>query len=408
MSTFGSGIYGDGLYGGYQNPFQKLVIPVIVEQFDATGARKGAFQSGSGDFLGCEFSFNEGGCKDFSLQFGKSQSIIKQDTIKIRLYGSDDTFFTGVVRDVPIEGSTEQNYVYRGFGLNDYILRINAESQSYSSKTVSFIVEDLLDNQIVSKTPIVKNSSKLDTISITVTSFDINYVQMDKVLENLKKIADSDGNTYVYGVDEDGEFFFRARDTETKATLVVGKKGRYGITEYAPTVETEARSKFFVLDKDGSFVTTESTLLDIDVYEEKLTAPDIDNTSIGLWAQGILSERETEKRSASIVWEIEKSDPVPLVADGRIRVISNIPPTVKTVSSTSTYGSGTYGSGLYGGSAYTGQDIDDTLDVKEVQYVLSGNESVRNITLGEKQVRLDEQIIDVNADLQDLRVSLGR
>ena len=404
---FGSRKYSQGVYGGGDSPAILSSIPAIVEVYDNTGMLKGTYQTGAGYFLGCEFTLDESGCRDFTLYFAQSVDIEKRDIIKIKIFNSDDYFFTGVVRVIPIDGSTETKYNYRGFGLNDYLLRINAESQSYANKTIEFILNDLLDDIIILKSPINKNLGKIDVPNITLTSFEINYNQMPNVLDALKKIANSEGD-YIIGVDRVGDFFFKPRDAETKVTLVVGKKGIYGIDRYEPEDEYEAKTKLFLLDKDGVFISSFSSGEDNDIYEKKVTAPDVDNTSAEKWAEGILAESEINTRRASIEWKIEEQNPLLLIADGSIRIICNIPSPTTTQPSPNPYGSGTYGSGLYGGGLYQGKDIDDLLIVKEVRYILTSSQSVRQIQLGSLPVRLDEQIKELRKNLLDLEISLGR
>lgn len=398
--------FGEGFYGGRDGIFSPIASQ--VEIYDSLGAFKAGYQTGTGDFLGCEFTLDEGGCREFILYFAIFVDIEKKDIVKIRLFDSDDTFFTGVVRFVPIEGSTKQEYNYGGFGLNDYLVRANTESQSYLNKTINEIVIDLLDNIILPKTPINKNLAKISPLATTITEINFNYISCKEALEQLKKIANADGNDYLVGVDRVGDFIFIARDTDIKATLTVGKDDKYGIQSYEPEDTYEAISKLFVLDKDGTFWDSYQTLEDIDVFEKKLTAPDIADADIDNWAEGQLKELEIETREANITWEIETQQPVVLDANGYLRIISNIPPTVKDVTGGSKYGSGKYGSGLYGGSLYTGYDIDDTLKVKEVKYIVNDQSAIRNIQLGSIPVELDREIIEVNKNVESLRVSLGR
>ena len=75
----------------------------------------------------------------------------------------------------------------------------------------------------------------------------------------------------------------------------------------------------------------------------------------------------------------------------------------------SAYGSGAYGSGYYGGGLlYDGKDLDDILKVIEVKYVLNSGEARRYIELGSLPPKLDQSIINVNKNVEDLRISLGR
>lgn len=404
---YGSRLYSQGIYGGYSETFAVSSIPIIVELYDNTLGRKNTFQSGVGEFLGCEFTLDKSGCKDFVLGFSKSVNIEKQDIIKIKLFNSIDVFFTGVIRKKPIDGSTESNYNYSGFGLNDYLIRLNVGSRNYVNKTIDYILNDIVDNVIIPNSPITKNISRINPPDITLATFDVNYAQIPDVLDTLLSIANSEGN-YISGVDQDGDFFFRPKDEELKATLFVSKKGDYGIDRYEPIDIVEAKTKYYVLDKDGNYVTTVTSALSNDIFEQKITAPDIDNTSIGKWAEGILAENEQEKRQATIDWKIEELDPIRLIADGNIRVISNIPPPDNAELTSNPYGSGLYGSGIYGGEQPKWKNLDDTLEVVEVKYVLNGNQSIRTIELGSLPVRFDETIFRLRKDITNLRVSLGR
>lgn len=406
MFSYGSRAFGYGAYGGTDTP-QIVPVPCIIEVYDAEGDRKATFQTGCGDFIGCDFVLDESGCKNFTLYFSSSQNLIRKDTVKIKIFGSLDNFFCGVIREIPIEGSTEQKFNYSGYGFNDYLLRINSGALSYANKTIEYIIDDLLDNIITVKTPIIRNNTKLSFPAITITSLVVNYSQIPEVLDALKKIASSSGEKYIMGVDQEGEFFFRPRSTDVKKTLIVGKLGDSGIDKYEPQESFETRTKYYVLDKNGTYKTTINSTVDNDIYEEKLTAPDIDDTSITNWANGIMIENEASIKTAAIQWKIENVDPLLLTGDGNIRIISNVPPISLVIGNPNPYGSGTYGSGLYGGGQSEWKTLDDELRVIEVSYVLNNNQFVRNIQLGNKLVTLDESFLKVRKELVDLKVSLG-
>jgi len=404
--NYGSRKYSEGVYGGYDTPYVPTAAAVIVEAYDSLGTRKGTFQSGVGGFIGCEFSHDENGCRDFILFFASFQDLEKKDQIKIKLFNSIDYFFTGVIREVPIEGSTKQEYNYSGYGFNDYLHRISAESQTYAAQSIEDIIIDLLDSIITAKTPVVKNLAKIDIPSITI-DLNINYTQMIEVLDTLKEIAASDGNYYVFGVDQEGEFFFRPRSQDLKCTLIVGKKGRYGIPGYEPTEDNEPKTIYYVLDKDGNYITTINTgVIGNDIFEEKITAPDIDAVTIPLWAAGRMRAQEISNKRATIQWRINNIDPLPLFADGNVRIISNIPPTAST-QSVDLFGDGLFGSGLFGGESYTGYDSDDTMEVKQIKYSINADQALRQIEIGNLPASLDASIIKINKELVDLKTSLS-
>lgn len=413
---YGSRDYSRGTYGGRTAPFILSAIPVIVELYSNILDYKGVFQTGCGDFLGCEFSLDESGPKDFILYFAKSVNIIKGDIIKIKIFNSDDYFFTGVVRSIPVEGSTKSEYNYTGFGLNDYLVRYNAEAQNYVGQTIQEILDDLIDNIIEPNTPIVKNAGKINPPDITIGNFVINYSEIPEVLDTLKKIANSEG-TYRYrtGVDEEGEFFFLPKDEDIKTTLVVGKKGKQGIDYYEPGEDIEAVTTIYLLEDDGTYIDTieneeEEIILASGVLQWKKTAPNIDNVAAEQWAEGNILEVSADYnlRRASIQWKIEDQSPLKLLANGNIRIINNIPPISIVMSNPNPYGSGTYGSGIYSGGQYTGKDIDDILEVKEIKYIIMGSTLVRQIELGGLPARLEKQIFENEKDVSQLRISLGR
>lgn len=383
------------------------MIPCVVELYDNTFAKKDQFEAGVGDFLICEFSLDESGCLDFLLQFGSAKNIIESDLIKIRLHESTNYFFTGVVRTVPISGSTKNEYIYSGYGFNDYLNRLNSQNQTYATKTINEILTDLVDNVIVPSSPITKDAAKIVPPNITITSYNTAYNQLPAVLDALRKVANSEGD-YICGIDQEGDFFFKARSTSIMAMLTVGVRGIYSIPDYMPEYINEPVGKIYLLDKDGVYINSYSSTEDIDINELMLTAPDIDNTAAGKWAQGELAIREQKRKRASIIWPIEIESPVLLIGDGTLRIMSSIPPSSLITEDDSTFGDDYFGNGYFGGPAYTGYYLDDTLQVKQVKYIISAEQAIRQIELGTLPVTLDEQILGIQKMLTNLKVSLGR
>jgi len=406
--VYGSRDYGQGFYGGRDEWKHDLFRGALIDVYDPTGAIKGAYQTGSGNLLSVTFSHDDNGCKDFMLSFSTYANIDKGDRVLIRLFDGDAYFFRGVVRFIPIDGSTKNEYIYGGFGYAEYFSRMNTEELNYVGDTVEDILYDLIDNVITVKSPINRNDAKIQFASeITVTEVTWHYIQVKEALKQLQDIMNSDGNDYIYGVDSFGDFFFKPRDTEVKKTLVVSKRGRDTIDGYEPEDSYEAKSKLFVLKKDGTFYGTYVSTEDIDIFEEKLTAPDIDDNDIDNWANGQLLIKEQETRQASIRWRIERINPTALFCDGYLRIISQIPPNNLNLGN-SYFGRGLFGAGLFGGNQYDGKLVDDTLKIKSIAYTISGQEAMRDIQLGAIPVRLDREMLEIHEDVSSLRVSLGR
>jgi hypothetical protein len=410
---YGRANYGSGPYGETRSAFADLAVAARVMVYDKLGNFKGLFQSGVSTIVSIDFKHEDTGCGEFTLAFSQFVNVAKSDRVKVFLFDSDRCFYTGVVRGVPIEGSTSTVYEYTGFGLNDYFQRINTEYKVYgttgstgSAGSLTEIVLDLLDDVIVVKAPILKSMALIDLPDIDVTYLLCNYVTIDSALSALKTIADSTGTEYNYGVDANGYFFFRPRSEALVATLFVGKRGPFGIQNYEPSDEEEQRTKLFVLKNDGTYLTTIISGEDNDTYEERLKGPDVDDDDLLLYAQGYLYQKERATRSASIEWKVEEQSPVFVEADGYVRVVSNVPPSVNKTMAAFYWGRDAWGSGPWGGEAYEGYDVDDTLSVKEIEYSVSNAGATRKLTLGSKPVKLESMIADIYKSLADLEVSI--
>jgi hypothetical protein len=404
MSVFGASTYGDKPYGGRESKYTPIGTTILV--YDNTGALKGSYQQGVGKYMGCEFSHDESGCRDFTLFFSDYVNIDKADLIKIFVFDASDCFFTGVVRGVPIRGATDTDYNYVGYGLNDYLIRLNTGDRTYLNKTIGYILLDLLDGKITIDSPIEYVLSDIQAPDITITEIVFNYTEISSALDQLKKLANSTGDDYLCGVDQNGRFKFVPRSEDVKATLIVGAKGRYGIDEYVPEDTAEAKSKLYILRKDGTYYGALSTTEDVDIYEQKIVAPDLSDADIAIWAQGKLWELEQEQRNASVRWVIRDRSPMMLIGDGFLRIICNRPPTKKIIEKKAWY-EGYWGSGIWGGEQYTGYTIDDTLKIKEVKYSISDQGAIREIQIGSIKPDMSTDMIDINKEIEILKVSVG-
>ena len=408
---YGQPGYGQGPYGGRVS-VSSLVNPwgITVVIYDKNWLPKGFYQTGSGTLMGVEFSHDENGCLDFTLHFGTYANLIKGDLIKIYVFDVEDPFYTGVVRRVPLFGSTAQTYDYAGYGLNDYLVRLNSGELTYSSQTIAYIIGQFAAIMTASG-KITVNPIKIVAPTTVVTQIKFHYVTLSDALSNVQKIANADGNDYLYGIDEAGEFFFRPRRTDTIVTLIQGVNARYGLEHYEPKDGSqEPVTKLHVFKSDGTFfadyTTTDGTL---DVNEQKLTAPDgLSTADIPSWALGQLLILQQSPIEATVDWHVWRQQPLRLFGDGYVRVICNRPPTTKNVSSTA-WGAGAWGAGYWGGApAYTGYARDDTLKVKKVVYKFTGSMAERTMELGALPIQLDREMIKINKNIEDLRVSSGR
>jgi hypothetical protein len=405
--AFGSRRYGEGVYGGAAANEFTPCIPVQVWVWTRTGTFKGMYQSGASPLVSIDFTHTERGCGDFTLEFAEVVDIAKSDTIKIKVFDVVEYLFCGVVRSIPILGSTKNSFIYSGFGYNDYLKRLNAGALNYASKTVGYIVGNIVSTIVSARSSIIYNAGKIYDPGITITTFRTNYSSVLDALDALLKIANSTGNEYLYGVDKEGDFFFRPRYSGIIATLVPGRLGNYGIPAYEPEDSSEEITKLFVLKKSGAYWTTLSSTAGNDVYEDKVTGPDIADADLTLWATGILKDKERTIRSASIEWPLFIGSPL-VLADGWIRIVSTVPPPSQITALGTAFGDSTFGDGYFGGSDYpTYYNIDDTLAIKQIRYSINSQGANRSIDLGAIPLRLENAIVDVNKKTTDLQISLG-
>lgn len=387
-----------------------LDLPVMVDVlvYDRNGVFKRLYSSGSSSLAGAEFTLGANGCGAFSLQFGDFVDILKADKVKIRLRDNATVFHMGVVRSVPIPGSTSQDFTYSGYGLNDYFSRINAGHLSFAGQSLTAVVTWLVDYVIAPNSVITKDPAKISLPPFTIGSLDMNYPPVRDALEALKRIADSSGTEHNYGVDEEGEFFFLPRDPATVATLVVGKDGPSGIDSYEPVDEQGQRTRVYVLRRDGSYFATLNGSAGADIYQEKLTGPDLGDDDLTLWATGYLYGMQRELRSAEVEWPLDPADALPmLAADGFVRVISNRPPAEGVTQGTHNWGDGNWGDGVWGGDASAGYNLDDLLALKEITYSVSESGVSRTLSLGTVPPRMEAVVAGAYRKIAGLELTLG-
>jgi len=409
MSTaYGRGKYGAGPYSGRTPPILPALYPIQLWVWSRTGTLKAMYQLGSSPLVSLQFLHNDTGCADCTIEFASPVDIVKSDLIKIRL-GIDQWYYTGVIRRVPIAGVTTQGYTYTGLGYNDYFNRIMTGNDSFATKTISYILNYVITTYIITNTPINYNVGKLNPPAITVTSLSMPFVYIKDVFDTMLNLANSTGIEYLYGVDKDGDFYFQPRSSNVMSTLFTANTGRYGIPAYEPQDTIEELTALIVLRNDKTYYGTINSVLNNDIYMDKVNAPTMSDADLLNWATGILMDRQRTLRSASIEWPITFPDELnPIVADGYLRIMSTIPPAQQQTATYTTCGDGNCGDGICGGSdAQPYTTSDDTLAIKQVEYDISTSGATRKIELGTIPLLLEDAILKVQKKLQTVQISLG-
>ena len=138
----------------------------------------------------------------------------------------------------------------------------------------------------------------------------------------------------------------------------------------------------------------------------KVHATTLNDADLDLWAQGQLKTLEVITRQATIQWQINPENPIQVIGDGYLRILSSTNPAETNFINLYYYGQNAYGSGPYGGYLYSGYELDDTLKIKEVEYTINDRQAYRKIKLGDLPISLDREILKVNNKVEDLKVSL--
>jgi hypothetical protein len=122
--------------------------------------------------------------------------------------------------ELPIEGTTEVEYGYAGFGFY-YQLETCIIDKKYTATEISAIIKDIIQTFVEPKTDIVYDATKIENTGYTVNEIEFNKVTAKKALDDLAEMAQD----FVMGVEEDRKFFFRAIDTAVNydAIKVIGK-----------------------------------------------------------------------------------------------------------------------------------------------------------------------------------------
>lgn len=157
-----------------------------------------------------------GGCGAFSFdiaeEFGSASAFGTNYNVKIYRRnptdGDYDLWYQGRIEDKTnnIRGNTEVLQI-RGNGYQSSLRDIYVDSD-YSSKSVDYIVDDILTNDVAPNTDVIKGT--ISSTTFTADTYEINQT----ALSAIQGLAELSGNIE-WGVDASRTFFFRDRSTST-------------------------------------------------------------------------------------------------------------------------------------------------------------------------------------------------
>ncbi len=277
-----------------------------------------------------EISFNlvETGCGDAEIVLAVDPeelpfTVEYNQGIEIYAYHTSVPWYSGYVVERPVTGTTKRPWRVRAAGYYSQLEKCVVD-KDYQNMEVSAIVSDLMESFIEEKTDILLASQKIVPTPYTVSDIRFDYTTARKALEQLADLAQS----FVFGVDEKRELFFRGTDPQVNpvAVFMVGKNIEdFELEEDA----TEIYNRIFVRAGllSGSPKTNiqaeksdYNSQLTYGVRERVMTAPSIRNADdADRWGAWQLDQHKRPKLKAKIPW-VKISDGF-IKAEGKARVI---------------------------------------------------------------------------------------
>lgn len=205
----------------------------VVYAYKKDGTRTAIFGGGSekNALNKVTFEITSTGCGQCQLVFyGKPDNaqLDYMQRIDIHLYGDRKPWYSGYILTRPIEGTTETQFTYKGYGFYDRLANVLV-FKTYEKVDVGEIVRDIARQVETQTLQIAYNASKIQDVGYSPTKLVFDGVTAKEALKTLSNFAVD----YVYGVDEYRNIYFRRRETAVneQARLTVGKH----LTSYSPT-----------------------------------------------------------------------------------------------------------------------------------------------------------------------------
>jgi len=166
-----------------------------------------------------------GGCGAFSFNVQKRfcREIEFGTNFNVKIYrknlttGDYDLWYQGRIENkvANVKGQKEEITI-KGMGYQSVLSDIYVDTD-YSSKTVEYIVDDIIDTDVVPNTDITKGT--ISATGFTADTYEVNTDAMSAI-QSLSDLA----GTREWGVDENREFYFKARSSTVGFVYPFGRK----------------------------------------------------------------------------------------------------------------------------------------------------------------------------------------
>lgn len=316
----GRGLLGRYILGG---PVRKAAAAVIqlpeldsgfmISIYDAYGIRTAVLSSDVMNHRMAELEFENlaTGCGAFTLKLAREHqyAFTYGSRIDIALYGGAAPWYSGMITEKPLPGTTEEMATYSGYGffnqLDDVLI-----NKVYQGIDISECVGDMMTTKIEPSTKIRYNASKIIPTGYLVAKLRFDYVKAKEAVKTLSEFAAN----YTYGVDERRELFFKPLTTEINenSRFWVG----YHVKDFKPSEDVSTVCNFFYvrggkMRDDGTNIYCNSSGAPVpfadaesqELYgrkEDVLDVPSaIEGADIERWAYSELAKRKIPKRTAT-------------------------------------------------------------------------------------------------------------
>lgn len=274
--------------------------------------------------VSCEFELQmQGGCKGCVLKLAKNftnkSQIQLHDTIKIYLFNNSKPIYTGFISERSLRSSTEDIVEIKADGFSAAFQTTIEENTTYTNAKIIDILDDFLEKSTaVAKKNINKIPDKVyDTQTINATFKSVSFDQI------FTQLAMARGR-YVWGVDGEGDFYFKApieSNSPTILTLFAGKDiVDFKISERLKDVANKLYISY------GTTGTTKYRLVEnklsqahYGLRDKTVSAPSLTNSAdVDLWGLSKLDETSNPIASASV----DLVEPRFIEPYGNVRILS--------------------------------------------------------------------------------------
>lgn len=224
FSAFGSrGALDSDYFSETVYPVQKNLSSVFIKVVSVSGVHEGTFRFDVQRPLVVDVSFtnDQSGCADFQIRLNELPPfpIRAKSNVEIYLFGDSVPWYTGYIEEKPEEGTTEKTLIIKGFGLRKRLSRVRDGATYSTAQDIGALVDAIVQAIVLPNTAIKYNADKINrnTGVLTTGPVELSKHTLDKVFDDLATTAGC-----FWGVDGEGEFFFRLQDRELKRVFFEG------------------------------------------------------------------------------------------------------------------------------------------------------------------------------------------